>query len=380
MKIMVIGSHPESLIRFRGDLLQQMVACGHEVHAACPDFDSDVTTRGILDGMGVITWTIPLSRTGLNPLRDAWTLVALLRLMERVRPAHVLAYTIKPVIYGMLAAGLRRVPGRAALITGLGYAFTEAGSGRRGLLRVLLQSLYRLALRTARVVIFQNPDDRRLFEEMKLVEAGRCRQVNGSGINLERFFPAGFPDPKQGVQFLLIARLLRDKGIREYVAAARRLRARHPDCRFHLVGWIDSNPAAFKADEVEEWTREGIVQYHGRLEDVRPILAQAHVYVLPSYREGTPRTVLEAMAMGRPVVTTDAPGCRETVVEGENGFLVPVKAVEELATAMERFIVNPALIASMGKASRLLAVTRFDVQAVNAALFDAMGLPCEKML
>jgi glycosyltransferase involved in cell wall biosynthesis len=174
--------------------------------------------------------------------------------------------------------------------------------------------------------------------------------------------------------FLLIARLLRDKGIHEYIDAARSIRQRYPQAVFHLAGWIDSNPAAISKSDLQSWIDDGVIIYHGRLDDVRTVLAACHVYVLPSYREGTPRTVLEAMATGRPVITTDAPGCRETVLDGENGFLVPVANVTALAAAMERFLDDPALIISMGQRSREIAQDKYDVHAVNAAMLNHMGV------
>ncbi len=174
--------------------------------------------------------------------------------------------------------------------------------------------------------------------------------------------------------FLLIARLLGDKGVREYVEAVRRIKARYPDVVFRLVGWIDENPNAIREQELNDWVSEGVVEYLGRLSDVRPAIADCTVYVLPSYREGTPRTVLEAMAMGRPIITTDAPGCRETVVDGENGFLVPVKAVDELVSAMEKFVLFPGLVEKMGRRSREIAEAKYDVNAVNAVMLREMGI------
>jgi glycosyltransferase involved in cell wall biosynthesis len=200
--------------------------------------------------------------------------------------------------------------------------------------------------------------------------------VNGSGVDISEYAVA--PLPTMGdvptARFLLIARLLGDKGIREYAQAAAIVKAKYPQVQFDLVGWIDDNPNAIQQHELDSWVNEGVFNFLGRLADVQPAIAACSVYVLPSYREGTPRTVLEAMAMGRPIITTDAPGCRETVIDGYNGYLVPVKAVEELASAMEKFILNPELIVSMGAASRTLAEKKFDVHSVNQAMLQAMGL------
>jgi glycosyltransferase involved in cell wall biosynthesis len=196
--------------------------------------------------------------------------------------------------------------------------------------------------------------------------------VNGSGIDLRAFRPAPLPPGPQ--QFLLIARMLSAKGIREYVSAAERIRKDRPDVRFHLVGGIDSNPDAIPAAEVQQWNAAGDVVWHGEVGDVRPHLAACHVYVLPSYREGTPRSVLEAMAMARPIITTDAPGCRETVVEGENGFLVPTHTVAPLIEAMRKFIDRPELVTAMGRRSREIAESKFDVDEINAHMLREMEL------
>jgi glycosyltransferase involved in cell wall biosynthesis len=327
--------------------------------------------------LGCVPHAIPLSRNGLNPLRDLQLLAALLVLMLRLRPAQVLAYTIKPVIYGMLAARLARVPRRTALVTGLGYAFQGQQGRAPSLVQRIAMGLYRLALAGRSTVVFQNPDDRALMVAMGMVEASRTRLVNGSGVPLQEFAVAPFPPlgpGDQAVHFLLIARLIQDKGVREYAAAARLVRQQHPQAVFHIVGWIDTNPTAITQAELDGWVAEGLIEFHGFLDDVRPVLAQCHVYVLPSYREGTPRSVLEAMACGRAIVTTDAPGCRETVVEALNGFLVPVQDAGALAAACRRFIEAPRLIAAMGASSRRLAEEKFDVRAVNRAMFGHMQL------
>lgn len=370
-RVLVIGGFAESMLRFRGPLLSALRQAGSEVHAAAPGLHDAVGTADGLRALGVAVHDAPLSRAGLNPAHDLRAFLALVRLMRRVRPERVLSYTIKPVIWGTLAAWMAGVPHRYALVTGLGYAFTGEARGKRRIVRQLARGLYALALRRAELVFFQNPDDAALFRELGLVP-GRLRLVvvNGSGIDTAEFAPAPLPD--RPVRFLLIARLLGDKGIREYAAAAAEVRRMHPEVTFHLVGGRDENPDALSAGEVEAWQAAGTLAWHGALRDVRPAIAAAHVYVLPSYREGTPRTVLEAMSMGRPIITTDAPGCRETVVDGENGFLVPVADPAALARAMLRFIEEPALIPAMGAAARRIAEARYDVHKVNAAMLQAM--------
>lgn len=373
MRIVVLGSLAASLKNFRGPLIGALCERSYEVHAVAPSLSSDIVTHGWLTDREVVCHDVHFSRAGLNAIHDLRALLHLIRLLKRIRPHVFLGYTAKAVIWGLLAARLARVPQRVALITGLGYAFTEGSGGLRTLVRLLAYCLYRQALRCATLIFFQNPDDRADFQRMGLIPPGvTVRLVAGSGIDLDRF-PME-PLPPGPIRFLLIARLLADKGIREYVEAARLLRRDWPETELHLVGGVDPNPAGIAEAEVRAWHADGDVIWHGHLEDVRPILAQAHVYVLPSYREGTPRTVLEAMATARAVITTDAPGCRETVVDGENGFLVPVRDAKALAKAMERFLIEPALISRMAAASRLIAEQKYDVHKVNGQMLEAMGL------
>jgi glycosyltransferase involved in cell wall biosynthesis len=371
--VLVIGNQARSLTNFRGPLLQAMRERGYRVIAAAPRLSEDAACVGDLARIGVATRDISLSRTGLNAFADLRTVGSLLGLMREERPQAVLGYTAKPVIFGTIAAAVARVPRRYALVTGLGYAFTVGGGPMRAVVRAVLMRLYRIAFSRATKVFFQNQDDAALFRELGLLPpALPVVVVNGSGIDLRTFLPAPFPEGP--LQFLLIARVLSAKGIREYAAAAERVRKTRPDVQFHMVGGIDSNPDAIPAEEVKRWHGAGSVIWHGEVSDVRPHLAACHIYVLPSYREGTPRSVLEAMAMGRPIITTDAPGCRETVIEGENGFVVPPRTVDPLVGAMERFVGNPDLIARMGRRSREIAESKFDVDKINAQMLREMEL------
>jgi glycosyltransferase involved in cell wall biosynthesis len=372
--VAVLGSLPESLINFRGPLLAAMLEAGHEVHALSPPADAPLIAA--LAAMGVRHHAVPLARTGLNPFRDLISLRALVALFRGLRPDCLFAYTIKPVIYGGIAARWAGVPRFYAMITGLGYTMT--GSGPKGrLLAGLARGLYRVALSGAERVFFQNPDDLAVFQASGLLRPDQPVLINGSGVDLDRFAPVALPAEPS---FLMIARLLRDKGVVEYVEAARQVKARYPGIGIRLVGWIDNNPAAISKTELDQWVREGVVEYLGYLDDVRPAIAGASIYCLPSYHEGTPRTVLEAMAMGRAVVTTDVPGCRSTVLEGENGFLVPPRDSQALAGAMERFVTEPRLIPAMGEASRRLATERFDVREINRVLLGTMGLQREAVV
>lgn len=370
MKILIIAGFSESLIRFRFELIKTLLVSGVEVCVASPDIDTE--TESILIKHGVRVFEIPLQRTGTNPVKDLKTLTSLRRLMNSIKPDAVLAYTIKPIIYGLLAAHFAKVPKRFALVTGLGYAFTGKAEGVRGYVRKIVQYLYKSALAKTNVIFFQNPDDEALFKQLGITNSYvQTRIVNGSGVNVATYSVVPLP---QTPVFLLIARLLGDKGVREYAAAAAIVKQRYPQVCFDLVGWIDENPDAISKEELDSWIAGGVVNFKGKLDDVRSSIEACSVYVLPSYREGTPRTVLEAMAMGRPIITTDAPGCRETVEDGVNGFLVPVKSVQELANKMIELIENPALCVEMGKKSRRIAEEKYDVHKVNDVMLTEMGL------
>lgn len=362
---LLIAGLAESVLNFRGALIRELQDQGFCVHIVIPRLPPHDKSRTALQQAGLVVHEISMQRTGTNVMADLRMTLELMVAMIKVRPQYVLGYTAKPVIYGLLAGWITRVPHRFALITGLGYAF-QGGSERRTLQKIA-QSLYAISLKRAQAVFFQNDDDRQLFFERKILSPhAKAYVVNGSGVKLDDF--PKVPLPEGPPVFLLIARLLGDKGVREYVEAARTVRALVPGARFQIAGWIDSNPDAIDPHELDAWIAEGVIEFLGRLSDVRPALAACSVYVLPSYREGTPRTVLEAMAMGRPIVTTDAPGCRQTVIPGDNGFLVPVKDSVSLAVSLMEFFHQPELLQRMGDRSRILAETKYDVRLVNAAM------------
>jgi glycosyltransferase involved in cell wall biosynthesis len=373
MKVFVLAGLAESLLNFRGRLLEALAQTGLEVHVGAPELGC---SRGItkqLAGLGYVTHSVAMARTGLNPFLDLFSLVSLFLKFVYLRPRHVLAYTAKPVIYGIIAAKLAGVQGRTALITGLGFSFENHTSALKKTVQFLVTHLYRVALSCATQVVFQNPDDRNLFVEMGLVAGDKTSLVNGSGVPLDVFKECALPE-MQEVHFLLVARLIRSKGIYEYVDAAKMVQSKYVNAKFHLVGFIDSNPSAISEADLSTWVADGTVVFHGELSDVRDVLAKCHVYVLPSYREGTPRSVLEAMATGRAIITTDVPGCRETVEEGINGYLVPPQNSAAIANACVNFLENPALIMSMGRKSRELAEQKYDVDKVNLAMLTCMGV------
>ena len=369
--VVVLAGFAPGLLGFRSALLQAMVERGCRVTACAPEAEPWIGEA--MGRLGVAYRPVPFGRTAIRPDRDLALLHRLYRLFRELRPDVTLTNMIKPVIYGSLAARAAGVPRVYSLISGLGFAFADGGGLRQRLVTGVASTLYRAALAGNQRVMFQNPDDRALFLERHIVaDPARTEVVNGSGVDLAHYAlapPAG-PPP-----FLMIARLIGAKGVRDYAAAARQVRRHCPAARFRLVGWLDGSPDAIAPAELEAWVAAGDIEFLGKLNDIRPAMADAAVYVLPSfYREGTPRSVLEALAMGRPVVTTDMPGCRETVADGVNGFVVPPRDPAALTAAMLRFVEEPGLAASMGAASRRLAESRYDVHSVNRCMLEAMGL------
>jgi len=371
-KIMIIGGIPESLVNFRGDLIRRWCALGHKVVAlSAPASESLVEAIKLT---GARFRPIPIRRASLNPLSDFKTIISMIKIIREEKPDKIFSYTIKPVIYTAFSLMVTGVKAEYyPMITGLGYTFSGTGL-KRSLLNKVSVLMYRLALKRSRVVFFQNKDDLQMFKNLNIISPDKETVVtNGSGVNIGIF---NFCKAKnnQELSFLLIGRLLFNKGLREYIEAAKMIKAKYPLTSFKLLGAMDPSPDSINQADLTEWQEEGLIEHYPQTDEVRPYLRSCSVYVLPSYREGTPRSVLEAMAMGRPIITTDAPGCRETVEEGVNGFLVPVKDSRALAEAMERFIDNPDLIERMGRESRRIAEEKYDVHKVNNVINRAMGL------
>lgn len=390
MRVMVFGGMSQSLINFRGPLLREMVKRGHSIWASAGEVDPQVVET--LKKWGIHFIPINLSRTGMNPIKELQTLFQSWKVMRRLKPDTVLCYTIKPVIWGGLAARMCGIRQSFSLVTGLGYAFMNKSGTMVRLVGWFARMLYRVSLKNSRKVFFQNPDDMRELMDLGFVKTEQCVVLNGSGVDLDHFrFCAGERATRREpnrFSCLLIARLLWDKGIGEYVAAARTIKKKYPQVRFQLAGGFDSSPISISKSDLEGWINEGIIEYLGYLKDVRPSLSECDLYVLPSfYYEGTPRTVLEAMAIGRPIITSDAPGCRETVRPGKdgwrhfqklkigaNGILVPVKDVGALVSAIMYLVSTPGAIQSMGLESRSYAEERYNVHKVNEVLLMHMQL------
>jgi glycosyltransferase involved in cell wall biosynthesis len=321
--------------------------------------------------MGAVAVDYPLKRASISPLYDLQSLRVLVRLLKTLAPTVVLAFSAKPVVFGTLAAWFAGIPARYALVEGLGHAFIQTAPPRARLLRRNVRTLYRVPLARATRPLFLNDDDRRDFIDGRLVDEDKALTVGAIGIDLDAWLPA--PPVADPVGFLFVGRLLREKGILEFVEAARRIKGDHPKVRVVVAGATDSNPSSVSEEEIRSWSDEGVVQWLGHV-DVAPSLAATSVFVLPSYREGVPRSTQEAMAMAKPIVTTDVPGCRETVIEGVNGFLVPPRDSQALGDAMLRFVQDPTLIGPMGARSRELAEQRFDVRTATVRMIAAIGL------
>ena len=364
-KVLISVNTAWNIANFRLGLVSALRAAGHEVVAVAP-VDDSVDRIG---QAGCRFVALPMDNKGTSPVRDAILTCRYFFLLRRERPDIFLGYTIKPNIYGSLAAHALGIPA-INNISGLGTAFIKTG-----LLTRIVKALYRIALRKSAVVFFQNTDDRDLFAAGGLVRGDRARLLPGSGVDLARFQPAPVEnrDPG-GLRFLLIARLLRDKGVMEFVEAARKVKAQAPDSRFQLLGFVDAqNRTAISRQEIDRWVGEGTVEYLGATDDVRPFISQADCVVLPSYREGTPRTLLEAAAMARPLIATDVPGCREVVEDGRNGFLCRVRDADDLAAKVSAFVALPQTRRNeMGRESRSKVEREFDEKIVVARYLEAI--------
>ncbi|MFZ5951499.1 MAG: glycosyltransferase family 4 protein [Candidatus Rifleibacteriota bacterium] len=367
-KIAVLASS-KSFLDSRMHFLQRLIRAGHEVFCAVPD---QLPANPLLEN-GVAFFSVPLQKCGLNPFADLLFLLRLKTLFKAQRPDMLIAYTIKPVIYGCLAARMAKISEVNSVIAGLGYAFINQ-SLRQKIAGFFATHLYRCALHDNRHVFFQNPDDQADFLKLDIVKPGQCHLVNGSGVDLEYF---AFTPPPAGekISFIFISRLLREKGILEFLAAAESLRRRHSRVEFRLLGPSEPGPSGFSEEEMRRRCVDAGVEFCGRTDDVRPFIQQCSVFVLPTwYREGVPRIILEALAVGRAIITTDSPGCRETLKDGLNGLFVPSRDVAGLEKAMEKFILNPGLVTQMGLESRRMAEERFDVHQVNEQMLQQLGL------
>jgi glycosyltransferase involved in cell wall biosynthesis len=345
-------------------LIRALKDAGYEPVVIAPQ---DPAAEARMNALDVERIALRMDRSGANPWADLRLLARYRTLLRQLRPVAYLGYTIKPNIYGSLAAASLGIPALPN-VSGLGTAFIRGGA-----LQGVVTALYRVGFARAPVVFFQNDEDRQLFVARRIVRGDQARVLPGSGVDLERFAPAS--PPPHPLTFLLIARLLRDKGVVEFADAARSLRAELPNARFQLLGPIDEgNRTAISRAELDSWVRDGVIENLGTTDDVRPSIAAASAVVLPSYREGLPRSLLEAGAMARPLIATDVPGCRDVVEEGVNGYLCRACDARSLAQAMRRFAdLPPAERLAMGDAGRRKVQERFSEEFVVRAYLDVLA-------
>lgn len=368
MKIAVLSCHTSSLFWFRMDMMKEFIDKNHKVIAL--GSESEIDWKAKFEELNIDYRQLHVDRNSINPVKDFKTFFELLKFMKKEKPDKVFAYQAKTVIYGSIAAKLNGITEVYTLIAGLGSIFRGVGLKNR-IVKSIMKVEYSLACKCSKKVFFQNNDDRDQFTKNNLVKENKTVIINGSGVNLEKFKPVPLPE---AATFLFIGRLIKDKGIMEYLEACKGVRKEYANIRCLVVGPYDSNPSALKPEELKRYIDNGIVEYFGEQRDVRPYISDCSTYVLPSYHEGTPKTVLEAMAMGRAIITTNAPGCKETVTDGVNGFLVEVKDVKGIINKMVYLIENPRINQSMGENSLKIATSKYDVRIINQAILNAMGL------
>jgi len=375
-RIAILTSNADSLCNFRGPLICEWISHGLDVYALAPDFDDE--SKSAVLALGAIPVDIHMSRTGRNPIADLRTLISLVFLFRKLKLDMVFCYYIKPVIYGMLAARIVRIQQRFALIAGAGYMHSgqQKKTPIHTILSLIVNWICRRGLFFADMVFFQNRNDQQEFIRLNLVNENNVAITGGTGVDFsayEQIKPATAPQT-----FILVARLLVEKGVREYAVAIGIVKTKYPNTRFILLGGLDPSPNGLSQSEVDGWVKDGILEWPGEVKNVIPWLKKSSVFVLPSYREGVPRSTQEAMAIGLPVITCDTVGCRETVIEGKTGFLVEHKNPESLANAMIYFIENPEEMALMGNAGRKFAEERYDVHKINQKILQSMGIHKEE--
>lgn len=365
MKVMVISPKNKTLFNFRGDLIKDIISKGHQVIAIGPneDYIDDVLA------LGVKFIKIPFSKDNTSILGDLNYYYKLKKVIKQEKPDLVFSYTIKPVIYGSLAARHCDVGKIYSMVTGLGRVYTSK-SLKTKILKIITGLLYKQAFKSCNKVIFQNSDDLKQFVKLGYLSEEKAVRVNGSGVNMERFKANKLPDEPV---FLMVSRIIKEKGVFEFAEAARIVKKDYPEARFILLGGYDNSIGAIKPEDLEPYITSGILEFPGETKDVVPYFKKAQIFVLPTYyREGLPRTILEAMAMGRPVITTDWPGCRDAVKDGINGFLVQPKDSIHLAEKMKFMLENPKEVRRMSENSLKLCREKYDVNIINKQMINIM--------
>jgi len=371
--ILIIASYGPSLINFRLPLIKKLLLKGNKISVASPAENFSIDLQNELKNLGVKINFFSLSRTSLNFFKDCKSIFEIYKIIKNSKPNIVVSYTAKPVIYSGLILKFFPKISYYPMITGLGFAFTKIDSFKQIIFKNLMVYLYRIGLKSSEKIIFQNKDDQSYFFESKIISKKNVSYiVNGSGVDLNTYPISLLPSNKV---FLMISRLLVDKGVREYVQAAKIVRSHFSDVIFQLAGYLDENPSAISERELRSWINEGDIQYLGEVKSVQSILKNCRYYVLPSYREGTPRSILEALSTGRPIITTDVPGCRETVIHNKNGLLVPAKNPFALANAMMSLIKEKdEVIKKMAHESYIIANNKYKINKVNQSILKIMNL------
>lgn len=377
MKIILIGTLSSGILGFRRDFIQHLVLNGHQVFAFAIDYNE--VTKKKVEELGATPVDYCLRRTGMNPFSDVRAMLRLRRLILDISPEVVFSFFMKPVIYGSIAARLARVPKIVSMIEGLGYSFTpdppgEKAATKKRLVRSVLSSLLRLAFIASDRVVLLNRDDKYDLEMVCGLNPDKARLLGPIGLNLKDYPFHGMSVESGTVRFVFVGRLLSEKGIREYLKAARLCHQKGLSIECLVLGSVDpDNPESIKEAELQEYVEDGSIVYPGFVNDVASWVSRAHVFVLPSYyREGVPRSTQEAMAIGRAVLTTNLPGCRDTVIDGENGFYVKPWDAADLALKMEWFVDNPDRLIEFGKRSSEIAQAKFDVRVVNENLMSIL--------
>nr|WP_279052439.1 glycosyltransferase family 4 protein [Acinetobacter tandoii] len=374
--IVFIGTIASSIYDFRADLIRSLLKQGHQIYAFTSQYNAEDINK--IEQLGAIPVTYTLNRGGLNPLADIVATYQLFKKIKHINPDVVFSYFSKPVIFGTLAAKLAKVPCVIGMLEGLGYTFTEQPEGlshKTKFIRYIQVFLYKIALPMLDQLIFLNPDDPKDLLEKYSIKVKKVVILGGIGLNLQEYPYQPVDDISLPIKFLFIGRLLKEKGIHEFVQAAKLVKKQYPKTQFTILGQIDTfNIGALQQSELDDLIASNVVHYLGWVNNVKDWITNSHVFVLPSYREGVPRSTQEAMAIGRAIITTDVPGCRETVIQNRNGFIIPRWDSKALAENMIYFIENPKQIRFMGDESHKIALDKFDVEQVNQRLQNILGV------
>ena len=374
--IVFIGTIASSIYDFRADLIRSLLKQGHQIYAFTSQYNAEDINK--IEQLGAIPVTYTLNRGGLNPLADIVSTYQLLKKIKHINPDVVFSYFSKPVIFGTIAAKLAKVPCVIGMLEGLGYTFTEQPEGlshKTKFIRYIQVFLYKIALPMLDQLIFLNPDDPKDLLETYSIKVKKVVILGGIGLNLQEYPYQPVDDISLPIKFLFIGRLLKEKGIHEFVQAAKLVKKQYPKTQFTILGQIDTfNIGALQQSELDDLIASNVVHYLGWVNNVKDWITNSHVFVLPSYREGVPRSTQEAMAIGRAIITTDVPGCRETVIQNRNGFIIPRWDSKALAENMIYFIENPKQIRFMGDESHKIALDKFDVEQVNQRLQNILGV------